>query len=378
MKLTHKEFHQFPETFLRHEMPGIPLYFLDRSVLRRKLSMFQTGFEGETSFAVKANPSAQILELFCDAGLRAFDVASLAEMRAVRHVCPDAILHYHNPLRSEREIQDAKRFGISSWSVDSVREFLKLGSLPRGTEIAVRLKLPTQGGAYNFGEKFGATEEEASIILKAVSDAGYSAAMTFHPGTQCEAPTAWRDYIEVCARVANSAGVHLKTLNVGGGFPANRSDSAPDLSEVFSTIHEAVDFCFGGVRPRLVCEPGRALVADAVSLALQIKVIRDNGDIILNDGMYGGLGEWRDISKLADRHIHVVTKSMRPQSSKKSARKIYGPTCDSIDCLPFPLELPVDVEEGDYVLFGSMGAYAQSLCTDFNGYGRSEMIVYGE
>lgn len=117
------------------------------------------------------------------------------------------------------------------------------------------------------------------------------------------------------------------------------------------------------------------MVADSIAVALQVKVIRENGDVILNDGMYGALGEWRDIPKLADRHIAVHDGSGRIISGRTFARKVYGPTCDSIDCVPFALDLPEMIQEGNYLVIQSMGAYSQSLCTTFNGYGGGEMVV---
>ena len=375
MKLQHQGFNLTPEAYLHREQPDAPIYFLDISKLENTLVQFKTGFQGMTTYAVKANPNPLVLQTLIDAGIEGFDVASVQEMQAVRALSSQVRLHYHNPLRSMREIEIAKQFDISSWSVDSVKELTKLGALPKGTEVAVRLKLQTKGGAYNFGEKFGATETDAIEILKYVVECGFEPAMTFHPGTQCEVASVWSDYIHACARVAKAAGIALKTLNVGGGFAAFRSSAAPEIVSVFDTIHQAVDDAFPHGRPRLVCEPGRAMVADAVAVALQVKVIRENGDVILNDGMYGALGEWRDIPKLADRHLALHDIAGELKFGPKHARKVYGPTCDSIDCLPFALELPDTIIEGDYLVIQSMGAYSQSLCTSFNGYGGGEMVV---
>lgn len=375
MKLSTHDFKITPDTFLAKARPDEPVYFFSPHTLCKKYAFFQDNFQGLTTYAVKANPSIEILQTLCDAGMKAFDVASIAEMETVRRICPSARLHYHNPLRSADEIAKAKDFGITSWSVDSPREFQKLGKLPKGTQIAVRLKLETEGGAYNFGEKFGADEATAVTLLKMVCDAGLVPAMTFHPGTQCENPAAWAQYIEACARTARLASVRLTHLNIGGGFPAFRGGTAPKLVEIFTQIHKTVNRAFGHNAPALICEPGRAMVADSVAVALRVKVMRDNGDLILNDGLYGALGEWRDISQLDERHFCVLSSEGYLKRGTLQNHTVLGPTCDSIDRLPFSVPLPETISEGDYILIQSMGAYSQALCTGFNGYGGGEVIT---
>ena len=198
-------------------------------------------------------------------------------MEQVRRAAPQARLHYHNPIRSNAEIAAARRYGITSWSVDRISELDKLGPL-NGAEIAVRLKLPVAGAAYDFGSKFGAGPEESGALLRAVVARGGVPSLTFHPGTQCREPQAWQSYIRAAAEISGAAGVRLHRLNVGGGFPAYREDPAPDLPALFAAIDGAVDGSFGTKRPALVCEPGRAMVAEAFDLALRIKA-RD-GDTV--------------------------------------------------------------------------------------------------
>jgi ornithine decarboxylase len=191
--------------------------------------------------------------------------------------------------------------------------------------------------------------------------------MTFHPGTQCTDPEAWVAYIREAAAIATRAGVCLSRLNVGGGFPAHRSGTAPDLDRIFARIAEATRAAFGSDAPALVCEPGRAMVADAFCLATRVKAIRDSGAVFLNDGIYGGLSELRDIGP-TDR-IRVIAPDGTPRTAAPVARTVFGPTCDSLDRLPAPVSLPGDLGEDDYVIFGGMGAYSLSIATRFNGYG---------
>jgi ornithine decarboxylase len=267
-----------------------------------------------------------VLENLSAAGLAAFDVASPAEMRRVRSLAPGAGLHYNNPVRSEAEIAEAIRMGVVSYSVDCAGELGKLmaAGLPQGTEIAVRLHLPVRGAAYDFGAKFGADPVTAAALLREVSAAGLTPAMTFHPGTQCAEPAAWAAYIGACARVAGNAGVTLARLNVGGGFAAHRTGAAPDLESIFAGIAEAVRAAFEEGAPRLVCEPGRAMVAEAFTAAARVKSLREDGTTFLNDGIYGSFAEAPILGNI-DR-IEAVASDGTPRRGRAVPRTVFGPT----------------------------------------------------
>lgn len=355
-----------PEAWLARSRTDEPVLFYCPERLAALASEFLTGFPGLVSYAVKANPRPELVQGLVTAGVRAFDVASPAEMALVRDLCPDAVLHYHNPVRSRAEIAQGIRHGCTSWSVDRASELDKLRVLPKGTEIAVRLKLPVSGAAYDFGAKFGASPEAATALLARVAALGYRPSLTFHPGTQCPSPEPWERYIAESARIAQAAGVRLHRLNVGGGFPSHRSAKTPDLTAIFAAIGRAARTAFGTQAPALVCEPGRALCAEAMILALRVKAV-EPGAVFLNDGIYGGMAEWRDIAPM-DR-VRVITPDGAPRAAAPAPRIVFGPTCDSIDRLPAPLALPATIAEDDYVIFEGMGAYSHALATAFNGYG---------
>ena len=360
-----------PEEHLRKVLPDTAQLYVCPAEVQQAARRFQAGFPGLVSYAVKANPAPVVLGNLVAAGLRAFDVASIPEMQAVRDVCPEAVLHYNNPVRSRSEVAQAAGFGIASASVDCAGELDKLGALPRGTEVAVRLKLPIKGAAYDFGAKFGAGPDQAVALLGQVAAMGFTPAMTFHPGTQCGDAGVWASYIRACADVAQRAGVRLARLNVGGGFAAHRG-VAPDLEAVFARIGAEVRAAFGPDAPALVCEPGRAMVAEACQLATRVKSLRGDA-VYMNDGVYGALAEWRDIA--AHDRIRVVTTDGQPRVGTPVPRIVFGPTCDSIDRLPDPVLLPADLAEEDYLIFAGMGAYSNAIATRFNGYGPGAMVT---
>ncbi len=362
-----------PDIYVTRMQPDQPVLCFAPDVLQATARRFIDGFAGLVTYAVKANDDPAVLANLVAAGIEAFDVASPAEMARVRAVKGDAVLHYHNPVRSGAEIAAGVRYGIASWSVDCPQELAKLAEVPRaGTEIAVRLRLPVTGAAYDFGEKFGADPEAAVMLLQEAQAMGFAVSLTFHPGTQCADPEAWAVYVEAAAEVAARAGVRLRRLNVGGGFAAHRAGAAPDIEAIFVRIHEALQV-FGADRPALVCEPGRAMVSEAFTAVFRVKALRRDGAVFLNDGIYGALAEWRDIG--APGRIRVRAPEGAVREGALCDRVVFGPTCDSLDRLPEPLVLPRDMAEGDYLLVSGMGAYTAAIATGFNGYGRHDVVT---
>ncbi|OUD10549.1 ornithine decarboxylase [Marivivens niveibacter] len=350
---------------------GAPIHFFSPTAFIDRLNEFLRGFPGDVTFAVKANPTDEVLQTLCQNGINGFDVASPDEIEQIRRICPNAPMNYNNPVRSKSEIAAGIAGGVTSWSVDTVAEYQKLiqYGVAADAEIAVRIKLPVAGALYDFGAKFGANEETAIEILKMVDAHGHQNAMTFHVGTQCTDPNAYVAYIHACARIAEMAGVTLVRLNVGGGFPSGRDGQHRPLEPFFAAIRDAMSAF--DERPVLLCEPGRGLVGDAFSYAVQVKSLRGNA-VFLTDGIYGGLSEMVMFDAPA---CAVLGEDGLFKSGPRAPRRAFGPTCDSVDLLKSDLWLPDDVAEGDWIIFRSMGAYVTGVTTRFNGYGAFQTQV---
>ncbi|GAA3869781.1 type III PLP-dependent enzyme [Celeribacter arenosi] len=360
-----------PTEYLRNHAPDHPVLFFSPATLQATARRFIAGFPGLVTFAVKSNPDEQVLANLVAAGVSGFDVASPAEMDTIKRIAPHAAMHYNNPVRARSEILHAVELGVKSYSVDSHSELVKLGELvpAEGVEVSVRFKLPVEGAAYNFGAKFGATVEKAVELVTLAAQLGYTTSLTFHPGTQCTDPNAWKTYIQAAAQISREAGVNIARLNVGGGFPAYRlTDVAPDLAAIFALIERETDAAFGDARPALVSEPGRALVAEAYSLATRIKAIRDDEHVFINDGVYGALSELHLIGVI-DR-VRIYGPGAELRTGETRSRTVFGPTCDSLDKLPSELALPLSMEEDDHMMFYGVGAYSTATATRFNGFGQ--------
>ncbi len=358
-----------------------PVLCFSRRNLQSQAQRFQREFPGDVTYAVKANHSNRVLSALAEEGIEIFDVASLQEMELVSSILPDARFHYHNPVKSRREIQQAyDNYDVRQFALDDAAELEKLQSIcdPGETTLAIRFRLSGTSAVHDFSTKFGATPKDAVELLKAAEEAGFRCALTFHPGSQCYEPIAYARHIREAARIAHKAKVELCSLNVGGGFPAAyESDNLPELEDYFAVIAAAVQENFGSSAPHLECEPGRAMVATCMSLLVPVKhVRRRQHEVFLQDGIYGTLMEFSQTSLRPPVHWHRAGDGNLEETTL--AFQIYGPTCDPLDRLPGQYRLPVDIREGDYLEFASMGAYSIATATRFNGYGDVRIVPVTE
>ena len=207
--------------------PDAPLFCFSAPQLQARAQIFLKGFPGNVTFAVKANSSSQVIRGLADAGITAWDVASVHEMAMVGKAAPNARFHYHNPVKSRREITDAfNLYKCRRYVVDCREELAKIAAIigpAKDIEIAVRFVLPRDraSSAHDFSTKFGAPDHICVELLKQVVALGYTPLLTFHPGSQATDPNTYVRHIEAAARIARTADVEISMLNVGGGFPAN-------------------------------------------------------------------------------------------------------------------------------------------------------------
>ncbi len=365
--------------------PDEPLFCFAPAALKAEAGIFLSRFPGLVTYAVKSNPHPLTIKTLAEAGITAWDVASVQEMELVADNAPGSRFHYHNPVKSRREIERAYHdFGCRRFAADAIEEVEKIHAVVQGdatVEIAIRFVLPrdrSAASAHDFSTKFGAPEHVAAELLKRVQALGYSPLLTFHPGSQTKDPQVYVRHIEAAARITRLADMTIPKLNVGGGFPANYLYStAPEPSVYFRIIAGAVQKFFGSALPLLECEPGRGLVATCMSLLTRVKLVCSDGDdIFLNDGVYGGLMELMQVPELAPPFR--VIRDGRAITGPTKSFKVFGPTCDPLDVLPARLDLVADLRDGDYIEFGTLGAYGISTLTRFNGYGRHEVALVDE
>ena len=358
--------------------PDEPVFCVRRAALAEAARRFLADFPGRVLYAVKCNPNASVLGALYGAGIRDFDTASLEEIAAVRGQFGDSRAHFHHPVKSRRAIRRAYHdFGVRHFTIDHAAELAKVlaecGGGGGDLGIQVRFATPPGYAAFDLSAKFGAKPDRSAELLQAVAQAGAAPGLSFHVGSQCLKPEAYRVALALAGEVIGAAGVPIRSLNVGGGFPVGYSENAPALDLYFAEIAAGVaalalpDDCV------LMCEPGRSLVADAVSLAVQVQH-REEGVVFINDGIFGNLSEM--VYGKANFPVRLIRPAGRG-SHDQEAFTVYGPTCDSNDVLPFKWTLPADVAEGEWIEVEKAGAYSNAVASHFNGFHSDHFVTIG-
>jgi ornithine decarboxylase len=227
--------------------------------------------------------------------------------------------------------------------------------------------------------KFGTTPTNAGRLLKRIASAGARPALTFHVGSQCLSPFTYAQAVELARRAVDIAGVAIFALDVGGGFPGPYlGNDVPPFHWFFDTVREAIAGFPLQDGADIYCEPGRALAAEGVSLVARV-ILRRDDQIFLNDGIYGSFDELSVPAWTADYPRRVYTfgpnQRVRERRGELKPFKIFGPTCDTLDVLPRPLQLPKTIQQDDYIVFENMGAYSIALRTGFNGFYPNDWVV---
>jgi ornithine decarboxylase len=324
---------------------------------------------------VKANPSPWALDAMYDAGMRWFDVASQAEVELVHGRYPDATMAFMHPVKSRKAIERAYALGVRIFSLDCEAELEKIVAATGRADdliLVVRLAVSNNDAVYALSNKFGVSEDDAASLLRKARVYAHELGVSFHVGSQCMNPSAYRDAMGLASRVIREAGVTVDIVDVGGGFPsAYPGMSPPDLKLYVDVIKEAFEEMPVLGNADLWCEPGRALVAESTSILVKVELVKD-GALYINDGSYGNLFD------AAHCKWKFPVEAHRPAGQfEGEARewKLYGPTCDSLDTMEGPFLLPADIREGDYIELGMLGAYGVAMQTRFNGFGETENVI---
>jgi len=356
------------------ERPQEPLHALRPATLRNAASRFVEGFPGDTLYAVKCNADPRVLRALWEGGVRRFDCASPAEIALVRSMFGrDAGIAYMHPVRSRAAIREAfARHAVRDFVLDSAAEFDKLldetKARPGELTLVVRLALPKGSARYDLSGKFGAAFDEAVALLARARPLARQLGISFHVGSQTLDPAAYADAIARAETVAAASGVAVDVLDVGGGFPvAYPETDVPPLGAFFAAIAAAQARAPHLAAARLWAEPGRALVAGAGSVVVQVQARRGDA-LYINDGVYGSL------SDAGVPAFRFPVRALRASAAPLRDFAFWGPTCDSADRMAGPFALPDDIAEGDWIEIGQLGAYGAALRTAFNGFDRAHLV----
>ena len=348
--------------------PDIPVLLNRPHAARRAARYFVEQFPGKSLYAVKANPSPELLEILWHSGITHFDVASIDEVRLVRRVLPDAVLCYMNPLKQEQSIREAyHEHGVRVFSLDGIEELDKIERATQNAQdltLCVRIRVASEFAEISLASKFGVEVADSAELLQRARQSADELGICFHVGSQAMSPLAFVHALERVRTAIVEASVTVDIVNVGGGFPSIYPDMAPQsLNHYFNAIDRTFEDLPISYSAELWCEPGRALAAEYTSLLVKVEK-RRSSELYINDGAYGTLFDaahigWRFPAQVVGRQ----------SESAMAEFSFYGPTCDDMDYMAGPFILPDDIKAGDYIEIGMLGAYGSAMRTKFNGYG---------
>ena len=325
-------------------------------------------------YAVKANPSPEILQLLGGLG-SSFDVASVGETEAVlaAGVTPDRI-SYGNTVKKESEIARSFALGVTLFAVDCEAEVEKVARAAPGARVICRIHCDGSGAEWPLSRKFGCEPDDAADILELAHRLGLiTYGISFHVGSQQQNVGAWdRALASTAAIFRNCAerGIALSMVNLGGGFPAQYVRKTPKLEAYGKAIFKALRRHFGNAIPETVVAPGRGLVGNAGVIEAEVVLIAKRSRHDQVRWVYLDIGKFHGLAETIEEAIRYPIRSKK-DGAQTVPCVIAGPTCDSVDVLyeKTPYMLPISLAIGDKVLIEATGAYTAAYSSvGFNGF----------
>jgi len=350
--------------------PVEPVTLVRPHAAKRAARFFVEKFPGTVLYAVKANPSPELLQILWDSGVTHYDVASIGEVRMARRALPLATLCFMHPVKAEEAIEEAYFVhGVRTFSLDTMDELEKIVRATRGAQdlnLCVRIRVSSDHSKLSLAAKFGAEPEDVADLLVATRQAADALGICFHVGSQAMTPAAYAEAMERVRAAIVASSVTVDIVDVGGGFPSSYPGmEPPPLETYFGVIHNAFENLPISYSAELWCEPGRALCAEYSSLIVRVEKRRGD-ELYINDGAYGALF---DAAQVGWRFPVRVLRDDADEATEMTEYSFYGPTCDDLDHMAGPFELPADIIAGDYIEVGMLGAYGSAMRTAFNGFG---------
>jgi ornithine decarboxylase len=361
--------------YLVEQQPATPCLVLDVDRVEANFRALQRALPlARIYYAVKANPARQVLERLVRSG-SSFDAASFEEVAG----CLDAgaqpeAISYGNTIKKASAIRAAFQRGVTLFAFDSAEELEKLAVNAPGARVYCRILVENEGADWPLSRKFGTTVENARALMLRAGGMGLDPyGLSFHVGSQ---QTTTRAYEVAIGKVAmlftdlTEAGVNLRMMNLGGGFPTRYRDPVPEIDQFGDAIMTTMTEHFGNALPEMLIEPGRFVVGDAGLVSAEVVLVsrRDPNDpvrwVYLDIGRFGGLAETEGEA--------IKYRIVTPHDGGATGPvAIAGPTCDGADILyeRSNYRLPLALASGDRVELLSAGAYVTTYASQrFNGF----------
>ena len=355
--------------------PDYPVYCIRAESIKKSTKFFKDKFPGKTLYAVKTNPNEKVLKQIISNGIVDFDVASINEIKLIKKLKPEATLYFMHTVKSKNCIASAYfDFGVRSFALDNkdeLRKILEATNQAKDLNLFVRIAVSNEHAEIDLSRKFGALPSEALGLVRLCKEHAKKLGISFHVGSQCMHKISYSKGISEVGNIIKKTKIIPDVINIGGGFPSIYPDLNPEpLNNYIEEIKKSLSSLKLPKLPEIICEPGRAIVAESGSTIVKI-ILRKKQNLYINDGTYGTLFD-------AGVPNFVLPSKMisngRVQSKKLTSFSFFGPTCDSLDYMKGPFLLPNNIKEGDYIELGQLGAYGLTFRTKFNGFYSDEIF----
>ncbi|OYW09754.1 MAG: ornithine decarboxylase, partial [Rhodospirillales bacterium 12-71-4] len=319
--------------YLHDRAPATPCLVLDVDRVAQNYGRLKAALPlARVYYAVKANPAAPILDRLADLG-SSFDAASWEEIQACLEAgARPADISFGNTVKKESAIKAAFAAGVTMFAFDSEPELKKLARSAPGARVYCRILVENKGAEWPLSRKFGCEAEMAKELMVKAAEWGLDPyGISFHVGSQ---QTQTGAYEAAIARVAmiftdlKDAGINLRMVNLGGGYPVRYRAEVPEIDAFGDAIMGAMTQHFGNALPEMVVEPGRFMVGDAGVVSAEVVLVSRKGEedpvrwVYLDIGRFGGLAETEGES------IRYEFRTPHDGASEGPVT-IAGPTCDS-------------------------------------------------
>ena len=356
------------EELINQLKPSEPIYCIRKKSIQLASKFFRNKFPGKILYAVKTNPNRFVLKTIIESGIKNFDVASINEIKTIRDIDKSAKCAYMHTIKSRESIKEAYfKYDVKAYSLDSKDELIKIiesTNQAKDLELFVRVAVSNEHAEIDLSKKFGAIPSEAAGLLRLTKQYAKKIGLSFHVGSQCMHPISYSKGIAEIGNIIKRTKIIPDFINVGGGFPTIYPDLVPQsIQSYFEEIKNSLANLKLEKLPEIICEPGRAIVAESGSTIVRVN-LRKKQKLHINDGTYGTLF---DAGFPNIVYPSKLITNGRAISKKLTAFDFYGPTCDSMDYMKGPFILPNNIKENDYIELGQLGAYGLTFRTDFNG-----------
>ena len=355
--------------------PDYPVYCIRPDSIKKSTKFFKDNFLGKILYAVKTNPNEKVIKQIISNGIKDFDVASLNEIKLIKKIKSDANLYFMHTVKSKENISSAYfDYGVRNLALDNkdeLRKILEATDQAKDLSLYVRIAISNEHAEIDLSRKFGALPSEALGLVRLCKDHSKKLGISFHVGSQCMHKISYSKGIREIRNIIKKTKIIPDVINVGGGFPSIYPDLNPEpLSSYLDEIKKSLKNLKLPKLPEIICEPGRAIVAESGSTIVKV-ILRKKQNLYINDGTYGSLFD------AGVPNFVLPTKmitSGRIHSKKLTSFSFFGPTCDSLDYMKGPFLLPNNIKEGDYIELGQLGAYGLTFRTKFNGFYSNEIF----